>query len=241
MFLHTVGHDLRVRNSVFQFCRSGETVSRYFHMVLSSLLSLYGDVVKPATAANSPVDCSVERNWHHYFKDAVGAIDGTQDRSLAKAHPEAVGVKEKPMKFYDQWQVIIGHEQATDDFYGDSVPLDEFANPNSTQRDTTPSGFNTTQPSVGPTQRRKRPRALEEGINHGITGMVEAANRIAATFEGPNWQKIKAALEDMSELEEDDIYQAAELFNKDPWMARYFLSLSEGRKLAWIKMKLQNI
>lgn len=84
MFLHTVGHDLRVRNSVFQFCRSGETVSRYFHMVLSSLLSLYGDVVKPATAANSPVDCSVERNWHHYFKDAVGAIDGTQDRSLAK-------------------------------------------------------------------------------------------------------------------------------------------------------------
>ncbi|XP_026436399.1 uncharacterized protein LOC113334332 [Papaver somniferum] len=171
------------------------------------------------------------------------------------------------MKFYDQWQVIIGHEQATgdraveggdfsspqfqdpisdsqtppDDFYGDSVPLDEFANPNSTQRDTTPSGFNTTQPSVGPTQRRKRPRALEEGINHGITGMVEAANRIAATFEGPNWQKIKAALEDMSELEEDDIYQAAELFNKDPWMARYFLSLSEGRKLAWIKMKLQNI
>ncbi|MCL7039573.1 hypothetical protein MKW94_001636, partial [Papaver nudicaule] len=44
MFLHTVGHDLRIRNSVFQFYRSGETISRYFHLVLESLLRLYRDV-----------------------------------------------------------------------------------------------------------------------------------------------------------------------------------------------------
>ncbi|MCL7038793.1 hypothetical protein MKW94_010201, partial [Papaver nudicaule] len=182
-------------------------------------------------------------------------------------HPEAAGMKDKPLKFYEKWQVIIGNEQATgdraveagdffsplsqdptsdsqtqpDDFSGDSVPHDDFVDPISTQRDSNASGFTTTQPSIGPTQRRKRLRALEEGINYGITGMVEAANRIAATFEGPNWGKINTIFEAMPELEEDDIYQAAELFNKEPWMAQYFLSLSEGRKLAWIKMKLQKI
>lgn len=68
IFLHTVGHDLRNRISVFEFFRSGETVSRYFHIVLNAILKMHNDVVKPAMIDNSPDDCSEHEHWHHFFK-----------------------------------------------------------------------------------------------------------------------------------------------------------------------------
>ncbi|KAL5712894.1 hypothetical protein ACHQM5_015018 [Ranunculus cassubicifolius] len=77
MFLLTVGHDWRNRSSVLLLWRSGETVSKYFHMVLGALLKLYKDVVQPPTSQNSPKDGGHDSDWHHYFEDAIGAIDGT--------------------------------------------------------------------------------------------------------------------------------------------------------------------
>ncbi|KAL5697334.1 hypothetical protein ACHQM5_030820 [Ranunculus cassubicifolius] len=89
MFLHTVGHDLRNRINVLEFFRSGETVSRYFHIVLNVVLKMHNDVVGPATIHNSPEDCSKHRPWHHFFKDAVGAIDGTHFETCVPLEDQA--------------------------------------------------------------------------------------------------------------------------------------------------------
>ncbi|KAK9089167.1 hypothetical protein Scep_028249 [Stephania cephalantha] len=56
MFLLIVGHDNRNRRTIFEFIRSGETVSRYFHIVTRALISMYKGVVKPANINNSPQD-----------------------------------------------------------------------------------------------------------------------------------------------------------------------------------------
>ena len=47
MFLNTVGHNLRNRLVATNFDRSGETVSRYFHLVLHAVGELRGEYIRP--------------------------------------------------------------------------------------------------------------------------------------------------------------------------------------------------
>ncbi|KAL6529587.1 hypothetical protein OROGR_015210 [Orobanche gracilis] len=72
-FLHVLGHDLKNRTMQALFARSGETVSRQFHVALESVLKLGGCYIKKVdhttNYANDP-------KWK-WFEHVVGALDGT--------------------------------------------------------------------------------------------------------------------------------------------------------------------
>ena len=84
MFLLTIGHG--VGNMLVQeiFQHSGETVSRLLHTVLQACLHLATEIIKPC----DPKFCrchskiSNDNRYFPYFKDAIGAIDGTHIRCV---------------------------------------------------------------------------------------------------------------------------------------------------------------
>ncbi|XP_042476667.1 protein ALP1-like isoform X2 [Macadamia integrifolia] len=76
MFLHILGHNERNRSIVHTYERSGETVSRYFRLVLDVLLDMQDDFIRPPKN-ETPSYIASNNKWMPYFKDCIGAIDGT--------------------------------------------------------------------------------------------------------------------------------------------------------------------
>ncbi|CAA6653761.1 unnamed protein product [Spirodela intermedia] len=76
MFLNTVGHGMSNRIISRNFARSGETVSRYFNIVLKAIGSLKDDYIRGPPPSPPPDITSDTRYWP-WFKDCVGAINGT--------------------------------------------------------------------------------------------------------------------------------------------------------------------
>ncbi|GAV91772.1 LOW QUALITY PROTEIN: DDE_4 domain-containing protein, partial [Cephalotus follicularis] len=72
IFLYTLGHTVSNRTIQFFFCRSGETVSRHFHNVNNTFL------ISPMDQKFLPKFSIAE--VLPYFKDCIGAIDGTHVR-----------------------------------------------------------------------------------------------------------------------------------------------------------------
>lgn len=71
IFLVTVGHNHRNRSNVFQFFRSGQTISYYFHQVLNAIMRMYKYLVIPAHSNQSPADACKERAWEGHFKVCI--------------------------------------------------------------------------------------------------------------------------------------------------------------------------
>ncbi|KAL8554316.1 hypothetical protein ACS0TY_002486 [Phlomoides rotata] len=73
MFFSVLAHHTKNRSITFQFRCSGQTVSRYFHSVLRSVLTLHSNfLVQP-----HPIpDDSNDPRWQK-FKGCLGALDGT--------------------------------------------------------------------------------------------------------------------------------------------------------------------
>ena len=67
MFLHVVGHNQRFRVLKFTFRRSTETISRYFHEVLSAIGELRTEMITPPSTSVHP-KIHVSRRWYPYFK-----------------------------------------------------------------------------------------------------------------------------------------------------------------------------
>ncbi|KAK9988631.1 hypothetical protein SO802_028870 [Lithocarpus litseifolius] len=80
MFLHTIGHNVRFRVIAARFHRSIETAYRYFKIVLKAVLQLYRHVVR-LPDNSTPPEIRNSRRFYPYFKDCVGAIDGTHVRA----------------------------------------------------------------------------------------------------------------------------------------------------------------
>ncbi|XP_040384639.1 protein ALP1-like isoform X1 [Oryza brachyantha] len=80
MFLHRVGHNVRNRVVGANFARSRETVSRYFNKVLHAVGELRGELIK-APSLDTPPKIAGNHRWDPYFKDCIGAIDGTHVRA----------------------------------------------------------------------------------------------------------------------------------------------------------------
>ncbi|CAN6206189.1 unnamed protein product [Urochloa humidicola] len=80
MFLNTMGHNLRNRLVGTNFDRSGETVSRYFNKVLRAVGKLRGELIRPPSL-ETPSKIAGNHKWDPYFKDCIGAIDGTHVRA----------------------------------------------------------------------------------------------------------------------------------------------------------------
>lgn len=79
MFLEMVGQDLTIRAIAERYQHSSETVDRKIDEVLSSVLKLAADIVKPTRnefASASPFLVDNPVYWP-YFKNCVGVLDGT--------------------------------------------------------------------------------------------------------------------------------------------------------------------
>ncbi|XP_028785955.1 putative nuclease HARBI1, partial [Neltuma alba] len=79
MFLNTIAHGQCNRMIQERFQRSGETVSRHFHNVLQACLSLSSELIRPVDPTFRGTHRKIENDPRYYpfFKDAIGAIDGT--------------------------------------------------------------------------------------------------------------------------------------------------------------------
>jgi hypothetical protein len=67
MFLNTVGHNLRNRLVGTNYDRSGETVSRYFHIVLHAIGELRDELIRrPSLETQSKIEGNPR--WDPYFK-----------------------------------------------------------------------------------------------------------------------------------------------------------------------------
>ncbi|GJR65472.1 ALP1-like protein [Tanacetum coccineum] len=71
MFLHTLAHNEKNRIIVNRFQRSGETISRYFKLVLNAVCRLHKDFYK--TPVRVP-DNETDERWK-WFKGCLGALD----------------------------------------------------------------------------------------------------------------------------------------------------------------------
>ncbi|XP_047178584.1 uncharacterized protein LOC124845524 [Vigna umbellata] len=79
-FLHIIGHNVKNRSVAFFFHRSGSTVSRHFHNVLDAILTLESKfLIQPSGNEVHPHVFNNNR-FYPYFKDCLGAIDGTHVR-----------------------------------------------------------------------------------------------------------------------------------------------------------------
>ncbi|XP_016206692.1 protein ALP1-like [Arachis ipaensis] len=79
-FLHIIGHNVKTRTMSFFFHRSGETISRHFHNVLHAILSLEEDFFKQLSSEDVPYEIFHNSRFYPFFKDCIGAIDGTHSR-----------------------------------------------------------------------------------------------------------------------------------------------------------------
>ena len=63
MFLHVLAHDLKNRTIQATFARSGETISRQFHVVLQALLKLEKYYIKPC---NNQSNYTKDTKWNRF-------------------------------------------------------------------------------------------------------------------------------------------------------------------------------
>nr|XP_051206930.1 uncharacterized protein LOC127322024 [Lolium perenne] len=80
MFLHTIGHNVRNRVVSTNFGRSFSTTSIYFRQVLHAIGELRNEYIRPPSS-ETPEKIAGNPRFDPYFKDCIGAIDGTHVRA----------------------------------------------------------------------------------------------------------------------------------------------------------------
>ncbi|TVU11510.1 hypothetical protein EJB05_45101, partial [Eragrostis curvula] len=76
IFLYAVSKNSSNRTLQGQFQHSGETISRHFRAVLNALIRLSTSLIQ-LPPINIPFTVSSNPKFMPYFKDCIGAIDGT--------------------------------------------------------------------------------------------------------------------------------------------------------------------
>ncbi|KAL3734424.1 hypothetical protein ACJRO7_023731 [Eucalyptus globulus] len=77
IFLFMICHKNSNRTLCERFQRSGQTISKYFTIVLQAVLKLAKEIIVPPSFDVVPNEILMDPNHKLYFKDCVGAIDGT--------------------------------------------------------------------------------------------------------------------------------------------------------------------
>ncbi|KAL3720411.1 hypothetical protein ACJRO7_005259 [Eucalyptus globulus] len=86
IFLSLVGHNNSTRDLCERFQRSRHTISTYFNLVLKAVLKLAKEIIKSPSFDVVPPKILMNPNHARYFKDCVGAIDGTHvDVTVARS------------------------------------------------------------------------------------------------------------------------------------------------------------
>ncbi|KAL4583406.1 hypothetical protein LXL04_007977 [Taraxacum kok-saghyz] len=91
IFLICLAHGCTNRFMQELFNQSGETISRDFHMVLEVVLKMSAVIIKPDDNYNDKVPDHILNNPRYYpfFKDCIGAIDGTHVKASVAQHEQA--------------------------------------------------------------------------------------------------------------------------------------------------------
>ena len=79
-FLHIVGNDFRTRFVSWLYRRSISATSRHFHRVLNAIISLEEQYIKQPTGDIVQKEIQDKPRFYPFFKDCIGAIDGTHVR-----------------------------------------------------------------------------------------------------------------------------------------------------------------
>ncbi|KAH1064040.1 hypothetical protein J1N35_029027 [Gossypium stocksii] len=80
IFLYIIGHNVRFRVIGSRYYRSTETIDRYFRVVLRAVLKLYKLVIR-LLDESTPSEIRNNPRFYPYFKDCIGALDGTHVRA----------------------------------------------------------------------------------------------------------------------------------------------------------------
>ncbi|KAL5563365.1 hypothetical protein UlMin_033112 [Ulmus minor] len=89
MFLIVVGHCDSTRRSGYEWRHSTETVSRHFNNICSHIVGLAPQLIGPPDFDNIPPVIANNSRYFPYFRDCVGAIDGTHIPCIVDAHLQA--------------------------------------------------------------------------------------------------------------------------------------------------------
>ncbi|XP_059630767.1 uncharacterized protein LOC132273734 [Cornus florida] len=78
MLVGIVAYLHRNRSAKFYFKRSGETISRHFNTIIDAIIGMEDNFLKqPTLGTETPNEIRDNNRMWPYFKDCVGAIDGT--------------------------------------------------------------------------------------------------------------------------------------------------------------------
>nr|KAJ0208667.1 hypothetical protein LSAT_V11C400196630 [Lactuca sativa] len=88
IFLHILAHNVKNRVIICRFCRSGETISRHVIRVYNA---------KPEPVPNN----STDQRWK-WFKNCLGALDGTYIKCLPKYRTRKNNIAENVLGFCSQ-------------------------------------------------------------------------------------------------------------------------------------------
>nr|KAJ0214489.1 hypothetical protein LSAT_V11C400206730 [Lactuca sativa] len=79
-FFYIVSNDLQTRFTSWMYRCSRSTTSRCFHRVLRSILAIEGLYIQQPKGDVIPREIQESRRFYPFFKDCIGAIDGTHVR-----------------------------------------------------------------------------------------------------------------------------------------------------------------
>ncbi|KAK8926070.1 hypothetical protein KSP39_PZI018551 [Platanthera zijinensis] len=90
MTLYILGHHETLRKTSERFQHSTETISRYFEKGLRALTSLSMDIICPTDPQfrHTPAHIENDDRYMPYFKDCIGAIDGTHVDACIPVHEQ---------------------------------------------------------------------------------------------------------------------------------------------------------
>ncbi|XP_030462769.2 uncharacterized protein LOC115682628 [Syzygium oleosum] len=77
IFLSMISHKNSNRDLCERFQHSGQTISKYFAKVLQAVLNLAREIIVPPSFDVVPEEILINPKYNPYFKDYIGAIDGT--------------------------------------------------------------------------------------------------------------------------------------------------------------------
>jgi hypothetical protein len=86
IFLWVVGHNTSNRQTMERFQHSGDTISTIFHLVLKALMCLAPDFVYLPHSNSWPPEVRENSKFFPYFKDCIGALDGSHIPALVPAN-----------------------------------------------------------------------------------------------------------------------------------------------------------
>ncbi|KAJ1691833.1 hypothetical protein LUZ63_015988 [Rhynchospora breviuscula] len=97
-FLYILGHNTKHRVMSFFFHQGRATISRDFHRVINAIIELEATYFKQPDGSTTPSEITNNSRFYPYFKDCIGAIDGTHFRVKvnSKEAPKYRGRKDIP-------------------------------------------------------------------------------------------------------------------------------------------------